>query len=64
VGREGGGLEEGGQSLEEEGGHKGHAGLMVRWGPRVLHECSDIEEVVFQGLSLQALVFIFCFIYV
>jgi hypothetical protein len=32
--REGMGLEEGGHSLEEEGGHQGHGGPMVRWGAK------------------------------
>jgi hypothetical protein len=51
--REGAGREGGG--LEEEGSHKGHGGLMVQWGRRLLQGCPDLEEVVLQVLSLQAL---------
>jgi hypothetical protein len=39
----------------KEGGHQGHGGLMVWLGPRVLQGCPDLEEIVLQGLSHQAL---------
>jgi hypothetical protein len=55
AGRGGDFEEEGGLLLKEEGGNQGHDGPMVWWEPMVLQGSLDLEEVVFQALSPQAL---------